>query len=164
MFYTGFDNLLPSERREESKGKAGLLPNHLRSQIDEMNEWVYHTINNGVYKTGFASTQEAYDANVYPIFESLDRLEKHLADPGHQPYLFGENITEADIRLYTTLIRFDVAYFTIFKCNLKMIRYEYPNLHRWLRNLYWDESKKTGGGAFRKTTRFQAVSICVWKS
>jgi putative glutathione S-transferase len=164
MFYTAFDHLLPSERREESKGKASLLPDHLRPQIDEMNEWVYHTINNGVYKTGFASTQEAYDANVYPIFESLDRLEKHLADPGHQPYLFGESITEADIRLYTTLIRFDVAYFTIFKCNLKMIRYEYPNLHRWLRNLYWDESESTNGGAFKKTTRFQEVSIWVWKS
>ena len=158
MLYSEFDHLLPKERREETKGKDGLFPEHLRPQIEEMNEWVYNTVNNGVYKTGFAKTQEAYDANVYPLFESLDRLEKHLDDPKHKPYLFGENITEADIRLYTTMARFDVAYFTIFKCNLKMIRYEYPNLHKWLRNLYWDESERTNGGAFKNTTRFRAVS------
>jgi len=158
MLYSEFDHLLPKERREETKGKGGLFPEHLRPQIEEMNEWVYNTVNNGVYKTGFAKTQEAYDANVYPLFESLDRLEKHLDNPKHQPYLFGENITEADIRLYTTMARFDVAYFTIFRCNLKMIRYEYPNLHKWLRNLYWDESEKTNAGAFKNTTRFRAVS------
>jgi putative glutathione S-transferase len=70
--------------------------------------------------------------------------------------LFGDHITEADIRLYPTLIRFDVAYFTIFKCNLKMIRYEYPQLHDWLRRLYWDESEATNYGAFKKTVEFQA--------
>lgn len=159
MFYSAFDHLLPKELREETKGKAGLFPEHLRSQIEEMNDWVYNTVNNGVYKCGFAATQEAYESNVYPLFESLDRLEKHLEDPKHQPYLFGENITEADIRLYTTIARFDVAYFTIFRCNLRMIRYEYPNLHKWFRTLYWDESEKTTGGAFKNTTRFQVVSI-----
>jgi len=159
MLYNEFDEFVPIELREKSKGKGGLFPPHLRDEIETMNEWVYNTINNGVYKTGFASTQEAYESHVYPLFKSLDRLEEHLSDPGHQPYLFGENITEADIRLYTTLARFDVAYYAIFRCNLKMIRHDYPRLHLWLRTLYWDESKLTNGGAFKKTTRFLAVSV-----
>jgi len=154
MFYDAFDALLPEEQRESTKGQAGFFPLHLRGEIEAMNEWVYNTVNNGVYKTGFASSQEAYDSNVFPLFKSLDRLEEHLADSRHQPYLFGENITEADIRLYTTLARFDVAYYTIFKCNLKMIRYDYPLLHNWLRRLYWDESERTHG-AFKDTTHFE---------
>ncbi|TID19666.1 hypothetical protein E6O75_ATG07004 [Venturia nashicola] len=153
MFYTAFDDLLPEENREITKGKAGLLPSHLRDEIEAMNEWVYNTVNNGVYKCGFASSQKAYEDNVFPLFKSLDRLEEHLGNSDHQPYLFGKHITEADIRLYTTIARFDVAYFTIFKCNLKMVRYEYPNLHLWLRRLYWDESEVTKG-AFKKTTFF----------
>lgn len=157
MFYTEFDAFLPEHLRELTKGEKGIFPPHLREEIEAMNDWVYHTINNGVYKTGFATSQEAYDEHVYPIFKSLDRLEEHLSQPGHSPYLFGENITEADIRLFPTLIRFDVAYFTIFRCNLKMIRYEYPRLHDWLRRLYWDESERTGGGAFKKTVDFQTV-------
>jgi putative glutathione S-transferase len=158
MFYSAFDAFLPEERRESTKGEAGLFPPHLHTEIEEMNDWVYNTINNGVYKTGFASTQAAYEENVFSLFKSLDRLELHLAEGEHQPYIFGKNITEADIRLYTTIARFDVAYFTIFKCNLKMIRYEYPKLHLWLRRLYWDESEVTRG-AFRKTTFFDRVSF-----
>lgn len=122
MFYDSFDDLLPEEQRESSKGDDGLFPPNLQGEIEAMNEWVYNTVNNGVYKTGFASTQEAYEDHVFPLFKSLDRLEEHLGDSRHQPFLFGANITEADIRLYTTLIRFDVAYYPIFKCNLKMIR------------------------------------------
>lgn len=159
MLYTEFDSLIPEPLREPSKGKAGLYPEHLRSEIDSMNEWVYNTVNNGVYKCGFASTQEAYDENVYPLFSSLDRLEEHLGQPGHSPFLFGENITEADIRLYTTMARFDVAYHTLFKCNLKMIRYDYPNLHLWLRRLYWDESAKTNGGAFHNTSKVDLYKV-----
>ncbi|KAI4956802.1 hypothetical protein J4E86_005273 [Alternaria arbusti] len=156
MFYTEFDAFIPEQLRESSKGVKSILPKHLREDIDAMNEWVYDTINNGVYKTGFAQSQEAYEEHVYPLFKSLDRLEEHLGQPGHGPYLFGDHITEADIRLYTTIIRFDVAYFTIFKCNLKMIRYEYPRLHNWVRRLYWDESETTNFGAFKKTVDFQA--------
>ena len=118
-------------------------------------DWVYNTVNNGVYKTGFANTQDAYESHVYPLFASLDRLEEHLSDPKHQPYLFGAHITEADVRLYTTLVRFDTAYYTIFRCNLKMIRKDYPNLHRWVRQLYWDEGPETNHGAFKKTTYFE---------
>jgi putative glutathione S-transferase len=157
MFYTEFDALIPEDRREVTKGEAGIIPPHLKTELDTMRDWVYHAVNDGVYKTGFASTQEAYEYSLYPLFEGLDKLEEHLADPAHQPYLFGKNITDADIRLYSTLIRFDVAYFTSFKCNLKMIRYEYPRLHYWLRNLYWDPSGVTHG-AFRDTVRFESVS------
>lgn len=157
MFYTEFDAFIPENLRESSKGDKALYPAHLRSEIDTMNEWVYDTINNGVYKSGFASTQEAYEINVYQLFKSLDRIEEHLSQSGHHPYLFGENITEADIRLYTTMIRFDAAYYPIMGCNLKMIRYDYPRIHDWLRNLYWDESNKTNGGAFKNTTQFDTV-------
>ncbi|CRG91792.1 Glutathione S-transferase omega-like 2 [Talaromyces islandicus] len=150
MFYSEFDDLLPAERREDKI--RGLYPEHLRSEIDAMNVWVYNQINNGVYKSGFATSQEAYDANVYALFEALDRVEKHLGEPGHQPYLFGDHITEADIRLYPTIVRFDVAYHPVFKCNIKMIRHDYPRIHRWLRLLYWDESAKTTRGAFKKTS------------
>jgi glutathionyl-hydroquinone reductase len=155
MLYSSFDSFLDPQYREVNRPGGGFYPEGLRSEIDAMNEWVYPNINNGVYKCGFATTQEAYDANVYPLFSALDRVEKHLADPKFDgPYLFGENITEADIRLYTTMIRFDVAYVTIFQCNIRDIRHGYPNISRWLRNLYWDESDRTNGGVFKKTSYF----------
>ena len=157
MLYSEFDDLLPPDLREENRPGGGYYPQHLRAEIDTMNELVYHKINNGVYKTGFATTQEAYDANVYPLFEALDRIEKHLSEPGHQPYLFGEHITEADIRLFPTIIRFDIAYHPVFKCNIRMIRHDYPRIHRWLRLLYWDETEKTRGGAFKNTSALHLV-------
>jgi putative glutathione S-transferase len=157
MFYTEFDAFLPAHLRESTKGEHGIFPPHLRPQIEAMNDWVYPDLNNGVYKSGFATSQSAYDAAVAGVFTALDRLENHLATHNSN-YLFGDNITEADIRLYPTVIRFDVAYHTIFKCNKKMIRHDYPKLHKWVRRLYWDESERTNGGAFRKTVYFQAVS------
>lgn len=168
ILINSFDHLLPPERREANKGPAALVPGHLRTEIDELNSWVFDTVNNGVYKIGFATSQAAYDEHVTKLFQSLDRLERHLSKPGHQPYLFGPSITEADIRLYTTLIRFDVAYYPLFKCNIKMIRMDYPNLHAWLRRLYWDEGPETAGGAFRKSTQFDVVSMTsisfrIWK-
>ncbi|RLL95054.1 hypothetical protein CFD26_102648 [Aspergillus turcosus] len=163
MFYTEFDHLLPEAMREANRPGGGLYPAALRADIDAMNEWVYDKINNGVYKTGFAATQEAYHANVYPLFEALDRVEEHLGQPGHQPYLFGANITEADIRLYTTIARFDVAYYVIFRCNLKMIRHDYPRIDRWYRRLYYDESDRTRG-AFKKTTFLNLYKIAYLKA
>lgn len=157
MFYTEFDAFIPEHLRESTKGPKGLFPPHLRSEIDEMNDWIYDTVNNGVYKTGFATSQAAYEEHVYAVFKSLDRLEAHLSEPEHQPYLFGDHITEADIRLYPTIVRFDVAYFTIFKCNLRMVRYEYPKIDQWLRRLYWESGSATNGGAFKKTTHFPSV-------
>ncbi len=158
MLYTAFDHLLPEHLREENKEGGGLLPPGLQTEIEQMNEWVYEKINNGVYKTGFATTQEAYEQHVFPLFDALDRIEQHL---GHgEPYLFGKYITEADIRLYPTIVRFDVAYYHAFRCNLKTIRHDYPKTHEWLRRLYWDRGPdKTNGGAFgMKTTKFEHVS------
>ena len=99
MFYTEFDAFIPEHLRESTKGDKGIFPSHLRKDIEAMNDWVYDTINNGVYKTGFATTQEAYEEHVYPVFKSLDRLEEHLGQPGHGPYLFGDHITETDVCL-----------------------------------------------------------------
>jgi len=133
------------------------LPPQLKDEIEEFNSWVYDLINNGVYKTGFAGTQAAYEANVFPLFEVLDRIEAHMSQPGHSPYLFGNHITEADIRLYVTMIRFDAAYVTIFRCNLRMVRFAYPKIDKWLRTIYWDVGEKTNGGAFKKTTDFDII-------
>ncbi|PVI02786.1 hypothetical protein DM02DRAFT_522120 [Periconia macrospinosa] len=155
MFFEAFDHLLPPEKREVNKGIAAFVPNHLRSEIETLNAFVYDNINNGVYKVGYANSQAAYNENVTKLFQAMDRLELHLSQPEHHPYLFGSHITEADIRLYTTLIRFDAAYYSIFKCNLKMIRLDYPRLHDWLRLLYWSEGPETNGGVFKKTTFFE---------
>lgn len=107
-------------------------PEDLRSEIDAVNARVYDTLNNGVYKAGFAATQEAYEDAVRPIFETLDWLEARLA---RQRYLCGDRLTEADWRLFTTLVRFDPVYATHFKCNLRRI-VDYPNLQGFLRELY----------------------------
>ncbi|MDN5620202.1 MAG: glutathione S-transferase family protein [Psychrobacter sp.] len=106
---------------------AGLLP-----EIDDINAFVYTTINNGVYKAGFSTTQEAYEEAVIELFAALDILEARLAD---QRYLTGSTITEADWRLFTTLVRFDAVYVGHFKCNLRRI-IDYPNLWGYLRDLY----------------------------
>lgn len=107
-------------------------PVALRGQIDEINGWVYDQVNNGVYKTGFATTQDAYDDAVVAVFDALDRLEQIL---GHHRYLTGDQLTEADLRLWTTLIRFDPVYVTHFKCDRRRIS-EYLNLSGFLRDIY----------------------------
>lgn len=163
MLFTEFDDLLTPELRESAHPFGGYYPppsSPVRAQIDSMNEWVYDQINNGVYKVGFSTTQKAYNQAIGPLFEGLDRVEAHLSKLEHQPYLFGKAITEADIRLFTTIIRFDVAYFAVFRCTLKMIRYEYPNIDKWMRRLYWDESDRTRE-AFKKTVFLSLVSLSV---
>lgn len=107
-------------------------PDSLMADIDEINELVYHKINNGVYKAGFATSQEVYEEEVDKLFEALDEVEALL---GKQTYLVGDKITEADWRLFTTLIRFDPVYYGHFKCNLKHV-YEYPNIWRYTKELY----------------------------
>lgn len=107
-------------------------PQEQRAEIDEINERVYDTLNNGVYKAGFATSQEAYEEAVVPLFETLDWLEQKLAT---SRYLLGDSTTEADWRLFTTLIRFDAVYVGHFKCNLKRI-VDYPNLWAYTRDLY----------------------------
>ena len=107
-------------------------PQPLRARIKAINDRVYDTVNNGVYKAGFATTQEAYDKAVHPLFDSLDGIEGLLAE--HR-YLTGDRITEADWRLFTTIVRFDAVYHTHFKCNRRRI-VDYPNLWGWARELY----------------------------
>ncbi len=107
-------------------------PKPLRVEIDSVNERIYGTVNNGVYKAGFATTQEAYEAAVNPLFETLDWLEDRLSN---QRYLVGNAITEADWRLFTTLVRFDPVYVGHFKCNIRRIA-DYPNLSNYVRDLY----------------------------
>ncbi|WP_102108743.1 glutathione S-transferase family protein [Oceaniglobus roseus] len=107
-------------------------PEDLREAIEPVNARVYDTVNNGVYKAGFATSQRAYDEAVHPLFDSLEWLEGILAQ---NRYLMGERITEADWRLFSTLVRFDLVYHTHFKCNRAWIR-EYPNLWAYTRELY----------------------------
>eukprot|EP01117_Protostelium_nocturnum_P012417 TRINITY_DN4585_c0_g1_i1.p1 TRINITY_DN4585_c0_g1~~TRINITY_DN4585_c0_g1_i1.p1 ORF type:complete len:340 (+),score=52.26 TRINITY_DN4585_c0_g1_i1:77-1021(+) len=109
-----------------------LYPPHLREKIDEVNSWIYSDINNGVYKAGFATTQEAYESAVTTLFASLEKVEKILSQ---NRYLCGEEFTEADVRLFTTLLRFDVAYFGLFKCNLKRL-VEFPNIWNYTKEIY----------------------------
>lgn len=107
-------------------------PPDLRPQIDDLNGRIYGAVNNGVYKAGFATTQEAYEEAVAPLFETLDWLEERLSS---RRYFCGDRRTEADWRLFTTLVRFDPVYVGHFKCNLRRIA-DYPNLSGYLRDLY----------------------------
>ena len=107
-------------------------PEVLRPAINALNERIYPAVNNGVYRAGFATSQQAYESAFDDVFAELDHLEQHLGD--HR-YLAGEYLTEADVRLFTTLIRFDAVYYSHFKCNLRRIA-DYPNLSNWLREMY----------------------------
>jgi glutathionyl-hydroquinone reductase len=109
-----------------------LYPEALRSEIDEIEGIIYHNLNNGVYRAGFATTQEAYEEGVADVFETLDELERRLS---RQRWLVGDTFTEADIRLFTTLIRFDPVYHGHFKCNIRKLR-EYPALWAYTRSIY----------------------------
>jgi putative glutathione S-transferase len=109
-----------------------LYPETLRTEIDEVNEWIYRDINNGVYRAGFATTQDAYEQAVRGVFDGLDRAEQLLSA---RRYLTGSTITEADWRLFVTLIRFDSVYVSHFKCSLRRI-VDYPNLWGYVRDLY----------------------------
>jgi glutathionyl-hydroquinone reductase len=112
--------------------RTDYYPAKLRGEIDAINEVIYANVNNGVYRAGFATTQEAYEEAAYAIFETLDEIEERLS---RQRYLVGRQITEADWRLFTTLVRFDSVYYSHFKCNLRRIA-DYPNLWNYTRDLY----------------------------
>ncbi|MDT8449162.1 MAG: glutathione S-transferase family protein [Wenzhouxiangellaceae bacterium] len=128
-------------------------PEDLRERIDEINEVVYHKVNNGVYKAGFATAQEAYEEAVIPLFETLDWLERILSE---NRYLCGPRVTEADWRLFTTLIRFDAVYVGHFKCNIRRID-DYPNLSNYLRELYqWP--------GIAETVEFHAIKLHYYAS
>jgi len=124
MFNSAFDGL--------TGNSDDYWPEPMRDAIEEVNARIYDTVNNGVYKSGFATSQAAYDAAVYPLFDSLEWLEQRLST---RRYLMGDRITEADWRLFTTLIRFDPVYHLHFKCNRKRL-IDYPNLWAYTRELY----------------------------
>ncbi len=124
MFNAAFDRL--------GAAQGDYYPENLRLEIDSLNARIYATVNNGVYRAGFATSQGAYEEAFRVLFETLDWLEARLAS---RRFLCGDRLTEADWRLFTTLIRFDPVYFGHFKCNLRPIR-DYPALSRYLRELY----------------------------
>jgi putative glutathione S-transferase len=124
MFNSAFDRLTESS--------LDFYPHHLRKEIDTVNEAVYHKVNNGVYKCGFATEQQPYEEAFDALFATLDDLEQRLA---RQRYLLGDRLTEADWRLFTTLVRFDPVYYGHFKCNLRRL-VDYSNLWNYARDLY----------------------------
>lgn len=124
MFNSAFDDV--------GAAAGDYYPKGLREEIDALNERIYDTVNNGVYKAGFATTQEAYEENVAPLFETLEWLDGRLAK---SRYLTGNRITEADWRLFTTMLRFDPVYFGHFKCNRRRL-VDFPNLWPYVRDLY----------------------------
>lgn len=121
MMTTGFGGLATRQ--------PDLYPESLRPEIDMLSDWIYPRLNNGVYRAGFATTQLAYDEAVTGVFAALDTLEARLADG--RAFLFGPALTETDIRLFVTLVRFDAAYHGLFKCNLRRLA-DYPRLSAWL--------------------------------
>lgn len=155
MFNKDFNEILP-----EKYAKVDLTPPSLLEQIDELNGWIYNNINNGVYKAGFASSQEVYSKEAQNVFDHLDKVEKILEDnhSKNKNYLLGDELTEADIRLYTTIVRFDPVYVQHFKVNLGMIRHDYPHINQWLKYLYW----KVPG--FQETTDFDHIKLHYTKS
>ena len=124
MLNTAFDDL--------GAKPGNYVPDQWLEEIDTVNDFVYHRINNGVYKAGFATKQEVYEEEVTALFAALDQMEERLAG---QDYLVGNRLTEADIRLFTTLVRFDAVYFGHFKCNLKPLT-AYPNLWAYTKRIY----------------------------
>jgi putative glutathione S-transferase len=124
MFNSAFDDL--------TGNRLDLYPEPLRNEIDRLNDRIYPAVNNGVYRAGFATSQGAYEEAFDEVFAELDALETLLSE---KRYLAGEYLTEADVRLFTTLIRFDAVYHGHFKCNLRRIA-DYPNLSNWVREMY----------------------------
>ena len=121
-----------SEFNELTGNQINFYPKNWAEEIDSLNDEIYHAINNGVYRTGFAVTQEAYDKAVTHLFGILDELEGRLSE---NRYLLGDEITEADLRLIPTLLRFDIVYVTHFKCNVRRLK-DYKNLLRYTKELY----------------------------
>jgi putative glutathione S-transferase len=124
--------MLNSEFAGVADGGTDFYPQPLRAEIDHLNEAIYANVNNGVYRCGFAKSQAAYEAAYDALFATLDQLDARLSQ---RRYLLGATLTEADWRLFPTLVRFDVAYFSLFRCNKQRIA-DYPHLSNYMRELY----------------------------
>lgn len=147
MLNTALNDHLPenSERR-----KLHLYPPEPKNSIDHINSWLMPKLNEGVYKAGFAATQEDYDEHCAMVFQTLERLEHMLVD-SNNIYLLGDGLSEVDIKLYTTPVRFDTIYQQHFKLMFGSIGPSYPRLNRWLRNMYWNVP------GIRETTDFKHI-------
>ncbi|THV04732.1 glutathione S-transferase [Dendrothele bispora CBS 962.96] len=143
MFNSEFNDLVAPEY-----ASVDLYPEAHRKEIDELNEWIYPTINNGVYRSGFATSQTAYETAVKELFASLDKVEKLLTG---KDYIVGNKLTECDVRLWVTIIRFDPVYVGHFKCNIRDIRNGYPAINEWCKKLYWNSD------AFKSSTNFDHI-------
>ncbi|KAF9894100.1 hypothetical protein FE257_009073 [Aspergillus nanangensis] len=141
---TAFDTIVPKVPGLD------LYPASLADRIDELSPWMQSDLNAGVYKAGFADSQEKYDAAVPVVFRALNRLEGLIAENGG-PFILGKQLTELDVRAYATIVRFDTIYVQHFKCNLGTIRHNYPVIHNWLKNLYWNVP------GFRESTDFKHI-------
>jgi len=130
--------MLNSKFNQYTDSKLNLYPEELKIEIDELNQYIYSNINNGVYKCGFAANQEVYEGEVANLFNALDKIELRLAG---RTYLVGDRLSLADIRLFVTLIRFDAVYFNHFKTNRQHI-YEYTNLWNFVKLLYNNDQIK----------------------
>lgn len=142
---TAFNSLLSPDL-----ARVSLYPKPLQSRIDALSPLIQKHLAIGVYRAGFNPEQKAYEENLVGVFAMLNELEKRLFETSG-PFLLGVELTELDIILYPCLIRFDTVYHQHMKCNLGMLRHDYPVLHRYLQNLYWNVP------GFRETTNFQHI-------
>ncbi|KAF1994272.1 hypothetical protein P154DRAFT_527179 [Amniculicola lignicola CBS 123094] len=149
---TAFNSML-----EPKIAEIDLYPTSLCAQIDEITPWMQSLINLGVYKAGFAPTQEGYEQGVIPLFAALNKLEALVAKNGG-PYILGKTLTELDLRAYATIVRFDSIYVQHFKTNLGTIRHDYPVLNNWLSNLFYNHQ------GFRESTDFKHIKENYTKS
>ncbi|CCD23668.1 uncharacterized protein NDAI_0B06370 [Naumovozyma dairenensis CBS 421] len=154
---------------DETKGTVDILPEHLSSDIKKYNEWLFPHINDAVYNVGLAEKQSVYETNLLNFFEDMDKIENKLrevhdtlakeygASNGEEIlkrfFLFGNQITESDIRLFVTMIRYDSIYAVHFKLNYRLVRSDYYYIHLWMRNLYWNYP------AFGQTTNFNHIKL-----
>ena len=155
MLGSRFDDLLPNNSFE----RLDLYPQGLQCDIDFTNDWIHKDINEGVYSAGFAQSQEAYGKATKALFCALDCVEAILGDDARVGlYFYGDRLTEVDVRLFTTIIRFDPVYVQHFKVNVRDIRHGYPAIHKWMQHLYWNEP------AFSDTTNFEHIKKNYTKS
>lgn len=146
-----FNAVLPS-----SFAHLSLYQEQYQPTIDSIGSWMQSDLNTGVYKTGYAADQKTYEQHLIRVFAALNKLEK-LAAANGGPYLLGNDMTELDIRLFATVIRFDSVYAQHFKCNLGTLRHDYPILNNWMKNLFHNHAE------FRGTTYFQYIKDCYFK-